>query len=64
MLVEKLELEVGEKFVIDQIMLVGTKDYTSIGRPFIESAKVFASVEEQNLASKVIIFKKKRRKMY
>lgn len=45
-LVEKLDFDVGEKFVIDQVMLVGTKDYTSIGRPFVDSAKVFASIEE------------------
>lgn len=63
-LVEKLDMEVGSKFVIDQVLLVGTKDYTSIGRPMVESAKVFASIEEQNLTSKLIIFKKKRRKNY
>lgn len=63
-MVEKLEHEVGTKLVLDQVLLVGTKDYTSVGRPFVESAKVYVSIEEQNRASKVNIFKKKRRKGY
>ena len=37
-IVEKLDMEVGQKFVIDQVLLIGTKDYTSIGRPFVETA--------------------------
>ena len=49
-IVDKMDLPVGQNFVIDQVLLVGTKDYTSIGRPFVESAKVYATVEEQNLA--------------
>jgi len=55
--------------------LVGTKDYTSIGRPYVESAKVdrkiivliskvYATIEEQAMSEKVIVFKKKRRKGY
>ncbi len=46
-MLEKLPFEVGDKLTLDKVLLVGTKDYTSIGRPFIESARVLASVEEQ-----------------
>jgi len=33
-------LEVGQSFIFDKVMLIGTTDYTSIGRPFIANAKV------------------------
>ena len=45
-------------------MLVGTQDYTAVGRPYVETAKVVATVEEQIKTQKVIVFKKKRRKGY
>lgn len=44
--------------------MIGTKDYTSVGRPFVETAKVFATVEEESRTEKVIIFKKQRREGY
>ena len=45
-------------------MLVGTKDYTSLGRPYVQTCKVLAQVESNQLTDKVIVFKKKRRKGY
>jgi large subunit ribosomal protein L21 len=63
-ILEKIPLEVGQTFVFDKIMLIGTTDYTSLGRPYISSAKVLANVEQQTLSEKVIIFKKQRRKGY
>jgi len=38
--------------------LIGTKDYTSIGR----RARVYATVAKQVLTDKVLVFKKKRRR--
>lgn len=62
---EKVEdLNIGDTFTFDKVLLVGTDEYTSIGRPFVDSAKVLATVEEKSLTSKVIVFKKKRRKGY
>ena len=45
-MLEKLNYDVGTKLTFDRVMLVGTKDYTSIGRPFIETARVLATIEE------------------
>lgn len=42
--------------------MVGTKDYTSVGRPIVERAKVYCTVEEQSQTEKALIFKKRRRK--
>ncbi len=58
------DLNVGDTFTFDKVLLVGTDEYTSIGRPFVDSARVLATVEEKSLTSKVIVFKKKRRKGY
>jgi large subunit ribosomal protein L21 len=58
------DLHVGDTFTFDKVLLVGSDEYTSIGRPYVESAKVLASVEEKSKTEKVIVFKKKRRKGY
>jgi large subunit ribosomal protein L21 len=63
-MVEKLEVEVGKEIFLTKVLLVGTQDSTQIGTPLVSEAKVLAVVEEQTLADKVIIFKKKRRKNY
>ena len=44
------------------MLLVGTSDYTSVGRPRVENAKILATVEEQSQTEKTLIFKKRRRK--
>jgi len=45
-MVEKIPYEVGTKICIDEVLMIGTKDYTAIGRPKVSAAKVFATVEE------------------
>ena len=45
-----------------KVLLLGTKNVTVIGRPFIEGASVSALVEEQTQDAKVYIFKRRRRK--
>ena len=47
--------------MFDDILMVGTTDYTSIGRPSVDRARVFATLEEKGTSDKVIVFKKKRR---
>ena len=44
--------------------MVGTANETKLGSPLVENARVWATVEEQTLTNKVLIFKKKRRKGY
>ena len=62
--VEKLDAEVGSIIHVNRVLLVGSKDATIIGSPLVKDASVEAFVEEQTLADKVIVFKKKRRKGY
>ncbi len=63
-MLEKIELQVGETFVFDKVLLVASDEYTSIGRPNVSTCKVLAIVEENTKTEKVITFKKKRRKGY
>jgi len=64
-MLEKIDgLEVGDTFFFDNVLLVASDEYTSVGRPFVRSAKVLATIQEHSLTDKVIVFKKKRRKGY
>ena len=56
--VEKLDAEGSVEF--DQVLMIGDK----VGTPFVDGAKVIATVVEQKRADKVLVFKKKRRQNY
>ena len=56
------DFEVGTQIELEDVLLVGTKDYTCVGRPNVKQARVFATVEETSQTEKVLIFKKRRRK--
>ena len=56
--VEKLDAEGPVEF--DQVLMIGDK----VGTPFVDGAKVIATVVEQKRADKVLVFKKKRRQNY
>ncbi|OMJ93758.1 hypothetical protein SteCoe_3202 [Stentor coeruleus] len=61
---EKLPYDIGQQIVFETVMLLGTPQYTLIGRPVVSNARVYATVEQQTLSDKIIVFKKKRRKGY
>ena len=54
----------GEKVVFDRVLLVGGEDGVKAGAPVVEGARVEATVLGEVKDRKVIVFKKKRRKMY
>jgi len=56
--------DIGDEIVLDKVLLIGTKSWTAIGAPLLNSAHVHAVVEEQTKTRKVLVFKKKRRKNY
>ena len=43
--VEKLPFEVGQQICINDVLMVASTDYTAIGRPQVENARVYASIE-------------------
>jgi large subunit ribosomal protein L21 len=61
--VEKLDAQVGDKVVFDEVVAVGG-DKLVVGTPFVEGYAVTAEVLEQGKADKVIIYKYKAKKDY
>jgi large subunit ribosomal protein L21 len=64
MWIEKLDVDVGREIVLDDVLLLGTKQHTVVGRPALAGAGVRAFVEEQTADEKTIVFKYKKRKNY
>ena len=62
--VERLDAEEGTEIELDRILLVGDGDRIAIGKPFIESGKVAATVKGHGRHKKVKVVKFKRRKSY
>ncbi len=60
--VEKLSAEPGETVTLDEVLMVGGDQGTTLGAPRIEGASVTATVVEQTRGEKLIVFKKRRRK--
>ena len=56
--VEKINAEGDVEF--DKVLMVGDK----IGNPYVDGARVIATVVEQKRDDKVLVFKKKRRQNY
>ena len=59
--VEKLEGDVGEVLVFEEVLMVGGEDGLTIGAPTVKGASVAAEVVKQKRDDKVIAFKKRRR---
>ncbi len=62
--VEQIPADVGAQIVLDQVLMVGTGETVTIGKPRIAGASVSATVVSQGRADKVRIFKMRRRKHY
>lgn len=56
--------EVNEPITFDKILLIGSLQWTMIGRPYIPDARVIGTVEEQTLSGKLYVVKFKKRKGY
>ncbi|MBL1353319.1 MAG: 50S ribosomal protein L21 [Zetaproteobacteria bacterium] len=61
--VEKLNSEIGQEVVFEDVLLVGEGDAIKVGSDIAEGS-VKAVVTEQARDKKVVIFKKRRRKNY
>lgn len=60
--VEKLVAEPGATVTLDEVLMVGGGQGTTLGAPRVEGASVTATVVEQTRGEKLIVFKKRRRK--
>jgi large subunit ribosomal protein L21 len=65
LVVEKLKgVEVGQKVVFREVLLLADGEKLTIGNPLIESVSVVAKVVSQRRDSKVLVFKRKPKKGY
>lgn len=62
--VERLAGDVGAEVALDEVLAVGDGDSGAVGRPLVADASVRARIVQQPRGTKVIVFKKKRRKNY
>ncbi|PIR61284.1 MAG: 50S ribosomal protein L21 [Candidatus Pacebacteria bacterium CG10_big_fil_rev_8_21_14_0_10_45_6] len=64
--IEKLEAEPGSEVVFDKILLMAEEDGTKVdvGTPYLEGAKIVATVEAQGRSKKVRVVKYKRKVRY
>lgn len=62
--IEKIEAAVGETIEFDKVLVVSNNGNLSVGVPYVEGAKVAATVVEQGKGKKIIVFKYKAKKDY
>ena len=62
--VELLHAEAGETVEIDKVLLVNKDGQLTVGKPYVEGAKVTLKVEENGKGKKIIVFKYKAKKNY
>ncbi len=62
--VEKLEGEAGDNVDLEKVLLVSNGGDITVGKPYVDGAKVSASIEEQGKGKKIIVFKYKAKKDY
>ena len=62
--IPKLNKAPGEKITIQNVLLIADKSEVLVGKPYIEGAKVEASVVSHSKGKKIIVFKYKSKKNY
>ncbi len=60
--VEKLDVQAEGEVLFDSVLMLGDGDGATLGNPCVDGASVAAEVLEQRRGTKVIVFKKLRRK--
>eukprot|EP00993_Chasmostoma_nieuportense_P003380 NODE_4100_length_840_cov_34.774194_g3942_i0.p1 GENE.NODE_4100_length_840_cov_34.774194_g3942_i0~~NODE_4100_length_840_cov_34.774194_g3942_i0.p1 ORF type:complete len:247 (-),score=49.46 NODE_4100_length_840_cov_34.774194_g3942_i0:47-787(-) len=58
---EKVVCEVGKLINLKKVLLVGSPDFTMVGRPLLEDVQVYASVVDHSQAAMVDVFKKRKK---
>ena len=62
--IETVAGEVGSAVVLDKVLMVGSGDSVSMGKPLLTGATVQATIVSHGRHDKIKIFKMKRRKHY
>jgi large subunit ribosomal protein L21 len=59
-----LDSEVGASLTFDEVLMFADGDDVKVGTPTVEGASVAAEIIGHGRSRKIVVFKKKRRKMY
>jgi len=62
--IEKLDVEAGATVTFDQVLMVVDGEDIKTGAPYVEGAKVEASLEKNGKGKKIRVFKYKAKKNY
>ena len=62
--IETVAGEVGSAVVLDKVLMVGSGDKVSVGKPLLTGATVQATIVAHGRHDKIRIFKMRRRKHY
>ena len=62
--IETIAGDVGGAVVLDKVLMVGSGDKISVGKPLLSGATVKATIVSNGRHNKVTIFKMRRRKHY
>lgn len=62
--IEKLKVEEGSTIDFDKVLLMSKEGDIVAGKPYVDGAKVEATVLEQGKAKKIVVFKFKAKKNY
>src|SRR6202171_182065 len=60
--VERIAGDVGAEVALDQVLAISDGELNALGTPTVPNASVRAKIVQQPRGTKVIVFKKKRRK--
>lgn len=62
--VDRYSSETGDQIDLDRVLLIRDGDAVSIGTPFVDGARVQATVESHFKGPKIIVFKYKPKERY
>ena len=62
--IERIDVEAGQSFTFDRVLLVSNEGKVSVGGPTVSQASVLADVVEHIRGPKKVAFKMRRRKGY
>jgi len=60
--VEKLNGEIGQELVLNEVLLIADAGKYTIGKPVIAGASVTAEIVDQDRAKKILVMHRRRRK--